>query len=172
MPRLAIVKYILKFSRLLMCRTLTNKLKMSTGWVNPKWQQVMCDISQRRLLELSTLPSDLGSGTQGPLSKSGRVRGGTGSAPQCAGWLGCSGRLREGVILLLLRLPPEYWSSCNHTGNNRAYQNVRDFEEAKYWGFKLSRETKLKSEFGCWPRKKISDWRVKWGKTRLDDFLQ
>lgn len=131
----------------------------------PGWQQVRCDISQRRrrLLELSTLPSDLGSGTlhpqqvwggqQGVLAVPHSVQAGWAAlAHWRKGWSPCS---------VLLKLPPEYCSSYNHTGINRAHQSMSNFEEVKYWGFKLSCQTKLKSNFGHWPTKK------KWLKSQM-----
>lgn len=61
MSRSAIVKYALKFSRLLMCRT--NKQTKNVDRLRESQMPIgMCDISQRRLLQLSTLL--MGSGTQ------------------------------------------------------------------------------------------------------------
>lgn len=65
----------------------------------------MCDVFQRRLLELSTLPSDLGRGTECTLNKSAVGSSRQRQCPAVCGLAGLQCRLREGVIPLLR--PPE-----------------------------------------------------------------
>lgn len=99
-------------------------------------------------------------GHRAPPASLGRAAVGTGGA----GWLGCMADQGKGwsPCPVLLKLPPGYCSSSNHTGINRAHQNMSNFE-VRYWRSKLSCPTKLKNKFGYWPAKK----KIKWLKSQM-----